>query len=218
MFNKPVSEITKDSPERQIAKSCSFGILYGTGPNNLAEMINSTKEDAANKIKIFMDRFPQVQAWINKIHQDVFNYGYVDTPFGRKRRLPTIWSSDNMAVSSAKRQAQNSPIQATASDLNLWLFMYIVHKMDTEKAIPVCTVHDSGVFIIHNSYVDDFILLLKEGEEKLNKIFTFLKVPVIIDIQKGQRWGDMKDISGKENSEEEKEELENEIGLESISE
>jgi len=130
--------------------------------------------------------------------------------------LPTIWSSDDMITSSAKRQAQNSPIQATASDLNLWLFMYICHKMDRQKAMEICTVHDSGVFMVHDSYVDEFIELLKEGETKLNKTFTFMLVPVIIDIQKGKRWGSLEDITGQ--LEEKEEENIYEVGLEEVSE
>jgi len=194
MFDMPIEDITKESTERQIAKACSFGILYGTGSANLAEMINSTKEDAQNKINLFMARFPKIQSWITQKHNEASNFGYVSTPFGRKRRLPTIWSADEFTVSSAKRQAQNSPVQATASDLNLWLFLYVVKHLKEEYAIPLCTVHDSGVFMVHNSYVDEFILLLKKSEDMLNQTFTFLKVPVIIDIQTGTRWGSMKDI------------------------
>lgn len=203
MFDIPIDQLNKESPERQIAKSCSFGILYGTGPVNLAKMINSTKEEAAEKIDRFMKRFPKVQEWIHKVHLQLSNYGYVTTPLGRKRRLPSIWSTDNAVVSSAKRQAQNFPIQATASDLNLWLLLYVTNRMHKQFAHFLCSVHDSGVFMVHEMYLNRFLELLKEAEEAMNKTFTFLRCPVTIDIQVGQRWGELNDVEELEETEEE---------------
>ena len=202
MFDIPIEKLSKESPERQIAKSCSFGILYGTGPTNLAKMIGSTREEAQEKINMFMERFPKVREWIRKTHTMLANYGYVTTPFGRKRRLPGIWSMDEATVASAKRQAQNAPIQATASDLNLWLLTYIHKHMDKTKSSILCSVHDSGVFMVHDSYLNEFIALLKKGEKKMNENFTFLRCPIIIDIQVGQRWGQLKDIEEEEEGDE----------------
>lgn len=192
MFNKEQEAVTKE--ERQAAKSCTFGIVYGIGPNKLADQIKSTKEDAQDKLNKFMTQFPKVRQWIENTHRSVRVKGFVPTPLGRKRHLPTIWVNSNEVQAEARRQAQNSPIQATASDMALWLLLKITNSMDAEKATFVASVHDSGVFIIHDSYIKDFIALMNTSLQILNKRFTFLKVPMKLDISVGEKWGSMEEI------------------------
>lgn len=189
MFNKEAEEIS--ASERQAAKACTFGIVYGIGPNKLADQIKSTKEDAQDKLTRFMTQFPKVKQWIDNIHRSVRVKGYVSTPLGRKRHLPTIWVNSNEIQSEARRQAQNSPVQATASDLALWLLIRITKNMNKEKGAFVASVHDSGVFIIHDSYITEFIELMDASLDALNRRFTFLKVPMKLDISVGTRWGTM---------------------------
>lgn len=197
MFDKPVDTITKE--ERQAAKSISFGTIYGIGPAKLAEEIGDTEQAARNKLDLFMAKFKGVAEWIKSTHVQARRDGYISSPFGRKRRLPTVWVEDMGVRSGALRQAVNAPIQSTASDLALLLIYWITSHMNTSLSTFVGSVHDSGVFIVHDSYVDDFVKVIQNGIHLMNtKGTTFLTVPMKCDISVGQRWGEVADYEVKE--------------------
>ena len=200
MYQKPVEEITKD--ERQAAKSLNFGVIYGMGPMALSKNLDISQEEAEDKLSRYMQQFYGVKRWIDDTHAFARKHLKVVTPFGRARNLPDIGLPDRGAVSGALRQAQNAPIQATASDLTLWLLHYIYSHIDKDNAVFLVSVHDSGVYAVKDEYMDSFINILKEGMYKLNTTFTFLKVPMKIDISIAEadetgksRWGKVEEVS-----------------------
>jgi DNA polymerase-1 len=200
MYQKPVEEITKD--ERQAAKSLNFGVIYGMGPMALSKNLDISQEEAEDKLSRYMQQFYGVKRWIDDTHAFARKHLKVVTPFGRARNLPDIGLPDRGAVSGALRQAQNAPIQATASDLTLWLLHYIYSHIDKDNAVFLVSVHDSGVYAVKDEYMDSFINILKEGMYNLNTTFTFLKVPMKIDISIAEadetgksRWGKVEEVS-----------------------
>ncbi len=117
-----IEEIKELYPDaRNNAKPVNFGIIYGMGPNKLAQALDIEKETAANMIEDYLDAYKGVQAWIKAQHDEVRNYGFVKTLLGRKRHLPAGMlreTHDNRSlVWHAQRQAQNAPIQGTAADI-----------------------------------------------------------------------------------------------------
>ena len=199
MFNKAVEDIT--SEERQAAKTLNFGVIYGMSAKALSGNLNIPEEEAAEKLSLYMSRFSGVKKWIMETHDYVRRNGTVTTPLSRTRHLPEVFLPDRYAVSSALRQAQNSPIQATASDLNLWLLLYVHKKLNKEKSSFLVSVHDSGVYMVHESYVEEFKEVLNAGITELNSRFTFLKVPMKIDVSIAEpdesgksRWGKVEDV------------------------
>jgi len=68
--------------------------------------------------------------------------GWVRSPLGRVRHLPMIWSRDHQVRSRAERQAINSPIQATLSDMMLWAISLIEAELAPDVEIAIMT-HDS---------------------------------------------------------------------------
>lgn len=199
MFNKSVADITPE--ERQAAKTLNFGVIYGMSAPALSGNLGISEEDAADKLNLYMSRFKGVGSWIKQIHEYAKRNASVVTPFGRIRHLPEVNLADRYAVSSALRQAQNSPIQATASDLTLWLLLYIFKKLNKDKSSFIISVHDSGLYMVHESYIQEFLEILKDGITKLNTRFTFLKVPMRIDIGIAEpdatgksRWGKIEDV------------------------
>ena len=199
MYQKPVEEITKD--ERQAAKALNFGVVYGMGAMALARNLKITTEEAEDKLSRYMEQFSGVKKWIDDTHVFARKNLEVVTPFGRIRHLPELGLSDRGAVSGALRQAQNAPVQATASDLTLWLLLNVFTAMDKSKAHFLVSVHDSGVYAIKDEYLDEFINILKEKMNKLNTTFTFLKVPMKIDVSIAEpdetgkaRWGKVEEV------------------------
>lgn len=59
---KPEDSVASD--ERDQTKRLVYGILYGMGANTLAEQLNCSSEEAAEKIKSFKGSFPGVALWL----------------------------------------------------------------------------------------------------------------------------------------------------------
>ncbi len=117
LYNIPYEEIIqkKDTDPaianlRQNTKSVVFGFIYGMTPHGLAKKINRPVEEAKQLIKNFYDRFPGIQKYIEKIHQQTREKKRVITETGRIRRFPLLTEDD-------LRKAQNFPVQSLASDI-----------------------------------------------------------------------------------------------------
>jgi len=199
MYQKPVEDITKE--ERQAAKALNFGVVYGMGGMALSKNLGITQEEADDKLARYMQQFSGVKRWIDETHAFARKNLKVVTPLGRVRHLPEIALPDRGAVSGALRQAQNAPVQATASDLTLWLLLHVFTNMDRSQAQFLASVHDSGLYAVRNEYYNEFIELLKQSINELNTRFTFLKVPMKIDISVAEadetgkvRWGKVEEV------------------------
>lgn len=158
LFNitpEEAKQIEKDDPKlykrmRTIAKRQNFGILYGQGAPGLVdtlkgEGVSITVQTAQDYIRTFERTYKGVMRWIRKTHEFCREHGYVTTPFGRVRRLPLINSHVDGERVHAENQAQNTPVQGTASDLTLlsgWIASEKIKKSGLECKLCL-TVHDS---------------------------------------------------------------------------
>lgn len=84
----------KTNPEgkkrRTSCKSVLLGIMYGRGSASVAEQMGISTKAAQEIIDNFYKGFPKVKAWMDKTVEDAKKYGYVETLWGRKRRLPDM--------------------------------------------------------------------------------------------------------------------------------
>lgn len=149
----------------------------------------------------FFSHYKGVTKWIKSIHEFATKEGYVKTAFSRKRRFPLLTSSN---VYGAMRQAQNSPIQGTASDLCLTALTRVhmalkensawnkahptkEQKVSLEQATILFTVHDAIMLEVKQGYEQQIAELLWQKmveEAPLKAEFKFT-----IDVAKGDRWG-----------------------------
>ena len=73
----------------------------------------------------------------------VRTHQYVRSPLGRIRHLDTIRAWDRKVRSLAERQAINSPIQSTLSDMMLWAIAEIEEQLPEDKFAVVGMIHDA---------------------------------------------------------------------------
>jgi DNA polymerase theta len=59
-------EALVSSKERENTKRFIYGILYGMGANSLAEQLECSTEEAAQKIQSFKRYFPGVSSWLHE--------------------------------------------------------------------------------------------------------------------------------------------------------
>lgn len=169
VYNIPMEEVTKE--QRQTAKMVNFAIIYGSSAKGLAYRLNRPEEE----MKMFIDRwyevYHNVKLFVANVSNFVKHYGYVVTPFGRRRHLPDVYSSNGALKSRALRQANNFIIQSTASDLTLLSIIKIHEYLKNNPqydAKIVSTVHDSIVLSINKSQVIELLKVFKSFVESYN--------------------------------------------------
>lgn len=75
---------------RSSVKSIILGIMYGRGAKAIAEQLNCSTKEAQKIVDTFYTEFPKVKKWMNDVLDHAHEYGYVETAWGRKRRLPDV--------------------------------------------------------------------------------------------------------------------------------
>ena len=67
----------------------------------------------------YLNTFSGLDKWLKDTKKFAYKHGYVETLFGRRRRLPDLKSKVPTLKSNAERQSINAPIQGTGSDFTL---------------------------------------------------------------------------------------------------
>jgi len=188
VFNLDEDKVTKN--DRRKAKAVNFGILYGMGPRSLARSTDMKFEEA----KDFIDRYFQIhhafRDYMDKTKAKAHKLGYVETLFGRRRQLPEIESGVPQLIAMAERMAVNMPIQGTQADI-LKLAMIAVNswlKQSGWPAILLLQVHDELILECEVDAVNAVAKGLKEIMESI----TEYEVPLVVDVEVGKNWGEMK--------------------------
>jgi DNA polymerase-1 len=150
--NHPEHKIWK--VRRKQAKQIAFGLIYGIGAKLLAVKLSDPKsgiivtpEEAQKEMDIFFGQHPKLKTFLKKQEKFLRKNGYLVSLFGRKRRLPQIYSSDKGEEAYALRLALNFPCQSAASDMCLFGSILIYYLMRQGKLPPtksVCLVHDAN--------------------------------------------------------------------------
>lgn len=150
--NHPDHKIWK--VRRKQAKQIAFGLIYGIGAKLLAVKLSDPKsgiivtpEEAQKEMDIFFGQHPKLKTFLKKQEKFLRKKGYLVSLFGRKRRLPQIYSSDRGEEAYALRLALNFPCQSAASDMCLFgsiLIYYLMRQGKLPSTKSVCLVHDAN--------------------------------------------------------------------------
>ena len=171
---------------REVAKRVNFGIIYGLTSYGLSRDLGISVDEAQSFIDAYFLRYPQVKEYIDEQIKRAQKDGFVTTILGRRRYLPEI-KNKNMAIRQfAERQAVNTPIQGSASDL-IKLAMIHIHEEIKKRNLEskmVLQIHDELVFDVPEKELDELVGLVKDRMENVLK----LEVPIKVDIKKGRNW------------------------------
>jgi DNA polymerase I-like protein with 3'-5' exonuclease and polymerase domains len=75
---------------RRDAKTVNFGILYGQAVQGLARALDIPLEEAQALIDRYFEGLPELKVWMDQVVAFALENGYVQNPFGRRRRVPDI--------------------------------------------------------------------------------------------------------------------------------
>ena len=132
-------------PSRDIAKNVNFSFISGISPYGLEQQFGIPMEDGRRYQKRWFKRHPGVGQWHETLLSRPRQRGYVEGPFGRRRRLPGIKSKDRKIRSEAERMGLNFPIQEGGADLMYKAMVKIERALEPFEAILIGQVHDSAI-------------------------------------------------------------------------
>ena len=204
---------------RTAAKTINFGIVYGMGAKLLGESLGMSTDEARIFLNGYFKRLPFIQTTIKKAMKVAESRGYVYTILGRRRRfvnweaadfnlskaLPSRQSQEEMMsqVESARKgnpgfrpgikragcyKAFNAVDQGSSADIMKKAMVDIWESGVCNTILPYITVHDEldfGYPLTPEGH--DAIQTVKDLMEKTVE----LKVPLIVDAEVGDNWGDL---------------------------
>jgi DNA polymerase-1 len=187
IYNVEEKDVTDQM--REIAKRVNFGIVYGLTSYGLSRDLDIGLVEAQGFIDAYFVTYPQVKDYIDSQIELAKKQGFVTTIMGRRRYVPEISSKNMMLRQFAERQAVNTPIQGSASDL-IKLAMIDIHKMLKDRRLKskmILQIHDELLFDVEKTELEELTALVRERMENVLK----LDVPVEVDVKAGDNWLEM---------------------------
>src|SRR3989344_6814617 len=181
---------------RTKAKTINFGILYGMGVNALKDNLGVGRKEAQEFYNEYFATFTDLAKYLDKIKVEAARKGYTETLFGRRRYFVGLKSLLPYVRAQAERMAINAPIQGTQADL-IKIAMakineYIKSKKHETDIRLVLQVHDELVYEIKDSLINEAIKNLKQLMETILPMEKTSDVPIVVEVETGENWGEMK--------------------------
>lgn len=144
-----------DTPEtkqfkawRTGAKTISFGIPYGRSAAAIAQAVKSegiviTNDEAQEWVDGYYDAFARAGEYLEFCRESVMSPGYLDNPYGRRRRFTQV--DDKAVMAAQERESTNFPIQSTVAD-SLWRALVRLYRRRNELGLRlriVLPIHDA---------------------------------------------------------------------------
>ncbi|KAK3567699.1 hypothetical protein QTP86_021632 [Hemibagrus guttatus] len=173
LCRKGVSEDSVSAEDREQAKRIVYSVVYGAGKERLSGILGVNAEEASRFQDTFLQKYKEVQAFIQSTVQHCHKYGYVKSIMGRHRSLPHIHSTDWGIRNQAERQAVNFVVQGSAADLCKMAMIHICSLLASSTTLTarlVAQIHDELLFEVEDSQVEDFAVLVKKTMESLQHI------------------------------------------------
>ncbi len=188
-----IYHISKDkvtSRLRRNAKAVNFGILYGISSFGLSEDLGMSVGEAKKFIDGYLETYPGIKDYMDKLKKEAYENGFVKTLFGRVRVIDELKSNNFMVRSSGERMALNTPIQGTSADIIKIAMINVYNELNKNnlKAKIIIQVHDELLIDCPKDEMDKVVEIVKNEMENAYK----LSVPLKVDINYGSNWYEAK--------------------------
>ncbi|RLF61809.1 MAG: hypothetical protein DRN37_00160 [Thermoplasmata archaeon] len=197
------------SVARRNAKAVNFGLLFGMQVNGFIQYakteygIDLSQDQAVRWIELFFGKYSGIRPFHKRTVAFCKKHGYVESPLGRKRRLPEIISRNMGLRMRAERQAINFPVQGPSSDCVLIAMNEMRRKVREGKlnfngCRVILFIHDELVFEVRDDErLVDYARIIKQEMENppLERDFGVrLSVPLVAEAKVGENLAEMVDL------------------------
>ncbi|MDH3725354.1 MAG: DNA polymerase I, partial [Thermoleophilia bacterium] len=184
VFGVPLEDVDRDLRDR--AKAVNFGIVYGISDFGLSEQLSIPRADAKAYIETYLDRYPQVQAFIEATIAAASQDGYVTTLLGRRRPIPELGGRTRQQRQLGERLAVNTIVQGTAADI-IKVAMVRAHEALRDAHLGariVLQIHDELLIEAPLGEVAEATRLVRES---MRSAYA-LDPPLAVDTGSGATW------------------------------
>lgn len=187
------------------AKAVNFGFLYGMWWRKFVSYaktqygVDYTDAEAEKIRKDYFELFSGLEEWHRRVERQIMRDGFIRSPFGRIRHLPSVYSDDEGVVKGEIRKGINAPNQSLASDLGV-MAIGRLHQagLDPDKFRVIGFVHDDIICMAREEYVGVAARTLKRYMET-NPIKEWFNVdfgmPIVAEAAVGYNLADMAEIN-----------------------
>jgi len=153
---------------RQMAKSITFGVIYGIGKARLANQLNVTEREAGQYKRRYFSGMTGSKLFIDKVSRMVETRGWVKNMYGRRYKIPSDFSYKGV----------NYLVQGTSADILNERMVEVHEYLKDKRSNLVLQVHDEIICEIHNEELNDVTLKIKELME-----VNSLNIPLKVDVE-----------------------------------
>ncbi|KEG17964.1 DNA polymerase I [Bartonella bacilliformis] len=188
MFGVAIERMSSDVRRR--AKAINFGIIYGISAFGLANQLGISREEASHYIRVYFERFPGIQSYMEATKIFARQHGYVETIFGRRIHYPEIKARDRQVRAFNERAAINAPIQGSAADIIRRAMIQMEGALEKEglSAKMLLQVHDELIFEIPKAESEKTKAIVKKVMENATMPALSLSVPLEVKVMVAQNW------------------------------
>ena len=191
--------------ERKQAKTINLGLFYGMGNKKLAAQLGLEQDQAYELFNQYHNKVPFVRELSRQVSNVAGSRGYIKTLLGRKRRFDLweprdSWGERAYSLAEAyshypkqelKRAythtALNALIQGSSADITKSAMIKIYEAGLLDEIDLKLTIHDELDFSIPWNKQKCF-----EEALQIMKTCVKLNVPLKVDVEKGDNWGNAK--------------------------
>jgi len=177
---------TVSTDQRRSAKAINFGLIYGMSAFGLARQLGIQRYEAQDYVDLYFERYPGVQAYMDRTRAAAREQGYVETVFGRRLYLPDIKARNAQRRQYAERSAINAPMQGTAADIIKRAMLAVDQWLNDSDngARVIMQVHDELVLEVPAAAGEDIAAEIV----KLMAAAAQLDVPLKVETGLGSNW------------------------------
>jgi len=184
VFEIPREEV--DVGRRAKAKMVNFGIVYGLTGFGLAERLNIPRSEGEEFVARYLERFPAVRAFRERVVEQAREEGFVTTLMGRRRPIPELRSGNPATRRLGERLAVNTVVQGTAADI-IKVAMVRCRRALREAGLGtklVLQIHDELLFEGPEAEMDEAAVLVRR---EMVGAYA-LDPPLEVDVGVGGDW------------------------------
>jgi DNA polymerase I len=196
---------TANINDRRAAKVINFGLGYEPNDNSAAWVLKRLlrtqdividDKEAKRLVAAYRDTWVDFRSYYEYIEDRIKKDGYVQTIHGRKLRLKWLKGNNryyDKVNRKTLRDGVNMPIQGTAAEI-IKLAMIdirtnVLPRLDFDVQWKPW-VHDSLMFQVDKGREEELVSVVKPAMENI----ITLDVPVLVEAEVGNSWGDMEEV------------------------
>lgn len=191
IYNKELEDVT--DLERWTAKQINFAIVYGSSAYGLEYHFNIPVDEAEKHLNNYYHAYPYIKSFMDIAGDKIWDLGYTITPYGRKRffERKSFYSDMFEATrykNTIKREGINTIIQGGSADILKLALVDIYYSNPFGDLLKILlTVHDEGVYEVHNSVVDEATEFVVKCMEDNEQVFLG-DIPAKVDFKVADHW------------------------------